>query len=286
VTPSNHRLFRAAWWGANLLLSVSFLALLLASGWEYSVRRYLDGFSDAIVPASLPSEEKKAEALLAWMRAEPMRAVAEVSTVLPTRDPQFTLNYQQLLRACGTATNAFLNLARLSDLRVRRLLLLSRDGRAKHVVAEILIGGRWVVADPSYRTLLRDARGRLLTRNELQDPAIFRQAISQIPGYPPEYDYSRFAHVRLERLPFVGSGLRRLFDSIYPNWDEALDWSLILERRSFAALLAALLLTVSFFLLRQLLAWYADRRLRIPRFHVRRHLLRAGATFFTSPEIK
>src|SRR5437667_5686511 len=186
VTPSNHRLFRAAWWGANLLFSVSFLALLLASGWEYSVRRYLDGFSDAIVPASLPSEEKKAEALLAWMRAEPMRAVAEVSTVLPTRDPQFTLNYQQLLRACGTATNAFLNLARLSDLRVRRLLLLSRDGRAKHVVAEILIGARWVVADPTYPTLLPVAPGRLPPRMDFKNPAIFGRPISKIPAYPPE----------------------------------------------------------------------------------------------------
>src|SRR2546429_3588033 len=33
---------------------------------------------------------------------------------------------------------SFLNLARASDLRVRRLLLLSRDGMTKHVVAEVL----------------------------------------------------------------------------------------------------------------------------------------------------
>lgn len=286
MTSPNHRLFRTAWWSINLLLLLSVVTLLYSCGWEYSVRRYLDGFSDAIVPAWLPSEEKKAEALLTWMRAEPTRAVAEDPTVLPTRDPQFTLNYQQLLRVCGTATNAFFNLARMSDLRVRRLLLLGPDGRAKHVVAEILIGDRWVVADPTYRTLLRDARGRLLTRNELRDAAIFQQAISQIPGYRAEYDYSRFAHVRLARVPLVGYGLRGLLDSIYPSWDEAFDWSLILERRSFAMLLAALLLTVSFLLLRGILAWYADHRQRIPRFHVRQHLVRAGAAFFRSPEIK
>jgi hypothetical protein len=34
------------------------------------------------------------------------------------------------------------------------------------------------------------------------------------------------------------------------------------------------------------LAWYADSRLRIPRFHLREHALRAGVAFFSTPEIK
>jgi uncharacterized protein YggT (Ycf19 family) len=39
-------------------------------------------------------------------------------------------------------------------------------------------------------------------------------------------------------------------------------------------------------LLRVFLAWLADIRLRVPRFHLRANLTRATAAFFTSPEIK
>jgi hypothetical protein len=41
-----------------------------------------------------------------------------------------------------------------------------------------------------------------------------------------------------------------------------------------------------FLLLRAVLAWYADSRLRIPRLHLREHALRAGVAFFSIPEIK
>ena len=36
---------------------------------------------------------------------------------------------------------------------------MAEDRTAKHVVAEVLIDGRWVIADPAYRVLLRDAKG-------------------------------------------------------------------------------------------------------------------------------
>jgi len=39
-------------------------------------------------------------------------------------------------------------------------------------------------------------------------------------------------------------------------------------------------------ILRVMLAWYADSRLRIPRFHLREHMIRAGEAFFSTPEIK
>src|SRR5713226_2566488 len=252
---------------------------------EYSVRRYLDGFSDAIVPNTLPAEQKVA-AILNWMRAEPSRAIAANPEALARRDPEMTLTYHQLLKVCGTATNAFLNLARSSALRVRRLLLLSPDRKAKHVVAEVLIGERWVIVDPTYRVIMKDARGHYLTRSELRNPAVFSEAAGAIPNYPHEYTYDQFAHVRLARLPLEGFHLRRLLDSVYPGWDEAVDWSLLLERESFFYLVLTASATLFFFLLRALLAWYADRRLRIPRFHLRKHAIRAGAAFFSAPEIK
>jgi len=280
-----HRTFRFLWWSSNVLLATAFVAMFSSCVREYSVRRYLDGFSDAIVPNSLPAEQK-VEAILNWMRAEPSRAIATNPEALATRDPEMTLTYRQLLNVCGTATNAFLNLARSSDLRVRRLLLLSPDRRTKHVVAEVLINDRWVIVDPAYRVIMKDARGRYLTRSDLRDPAVFSEAAAAIPNYPREYTYDQIAHVRLARLPLDGLHLRRLLESIYPGWDEAVDWSLLLERESFFYLVLSAAATLFFLLLRVVLAWYADRRLRISRFRLREHAIRAGAAFFSPPEIK
>jgi Transglutaminase-like superfamily len=280
-----HRIFRATWWSVNLLLAAAVISLAYAGGWEYSVRRYLDGFSDAIVPNFLPAEEK-VTAILNWMRVEPSRGVAADPDALAHRDPQMTLNYQQLLNVCGTATNAFLNLARSSDLQVRRLLLLSSDRNTKHVVAEVLFGERWVIVDPTYRVIMHDAKGRYLTRKDLQNPAIFAEATAAIPNYPHEYSYEHFAHVRVARLPLDGLHLRGVLDGIYPGWDESVDWSLILERESFFYLVIAAVATFFFLFMRVMLAWYADSRLRIPRFHLREHAVRAGTAFFSTPEIK
>jgi hypothetical protein len=268
-----------------VLLAAAFVLLAYTGVREYSVRRYLDGFSDAIVPNVVPAEQK-VEAILNWMRIEPSRAIAANTDELSPRDPEMTLNYQQLLNVCGSATNAFLNLARSSNLRVRRLLLLTPEWNTKHVVAEVLIENRWVIVDPTYRVILRDAQGRFLTRKDLQDPAVFEQAVGVISNYPRVYNFDHFAHLRLARLPLDGLHLRSVLEAIYPGWDEALDWSLLLERESFFYLVLAAAATLFFLLLREMLAWYADSRLRIPRFHLRDHVFRAGAAFFSTPEIK
>jgi hypothetical protein len=285
LQTGQHRIFRVIWWSSNVLLATAFVAMLYSCVREYSVRRYLDGFSDAIVPNALPAEQK-VEAILNWMLAEPSRAIAQNPDALRKRDPEMTLTYRQLLNVCGTATNAFLNLARSSDLRVRRLLLLTPGRNTKHVVAEVLIGDRWIIVDPTYRVIMKDARGRNLTRSDLRDPAVFSEAAGAIPNYPLEYNYDQFAHVRLARLPLEGLHLRRLLDSIYPGWDETVDWSLLLERESFFYLVLSAAATLCFLLLRVLFAWYADSRLRIPRFRLREHAIRAGAAFFSPPEIK
>jgi Transglutaminase-like superfamily len=285
LPTKRYLIFRVVWRGVNLLLVAVVVSSLYAGVREYSVRRYLDGFSDAIVPNSLP-EAEKLEAILNWMRAEPSRATSRNPDSLAKRDPEMTLTYGQLLNVCGTATNAFLNLVRSSDLRARRLLLLTADNNTKHVVAEVLIGGRWIIVDPTYRVILRDRAGHYLTRKDLQNPAIFEQAASAIPNYPLEYSYDRFAHVRLARLPYVGFGLRKLLSAIAPGWEEAIDWSLLLERESFFYLVLSVAAMLVFLLLRAVLAWYADSRLRIPRFHLREHALRAGVAFFSTPEIK
>jgi Transglutaminase-like superfamily len=281
----NHRVFRSFWWATNAVLVLSLLGTLLTGIWEHSVRQYLTGFSDAIIPEA-SSPRQKAEAILAWMSYGPPRREAPDTSALSPHDPSDTLNYRQLLAVCGSATNAFLNLSRSSGLEARRLLLLSPDRTAKHVVTEVHLDGRWVIVDATYRVMMKDAQGRLLTRADLQDPRLFQEAASRIPGYVPVYSYERVAHVRLGALPVLGPVLRRVLDVVSPGWDESMDWSLLLERRSFAWFFVSVWALLFFLLLRIALAWLADHRLRIPRLRLRNSLTRATATFFSTPGIK
>jgi hypothetical protein len=280
-----HSIFRVIWWTCNLLLALAIFASAWSSVWEYSVRQYLKGFSDAVVPEA-SSPQQKVEAILSWMRFGPPRQESPTLEELSPHDPQDTLNYRQLLEVCGSATNAFLNLSRSTGLQTRRLLLLSPEKTSKHVVAEVYLDHRWVVVDATYRVIMKDAQGRLLTRSELQNPQIFQEATSAIPHYLPEYSYESYAHVRIAALPFHGFHIRELLDRILPGWDEYFDWSLLLERRSFLYLFLSVNVTVFLLILRSFLAWLADHHLRIPRFHLRENLGRATAAFFTSPEIK
>ena len=285
MTNVEQKLFRILWRSANVALLLSVLLLVYAAGWEYSVRRYLTGFSDAIVPAGA-TPEKKVQAILDWMHSGPPRSEELVTSGLAMRDPETTLNYEKLLSVCGTATNAFLNLARSSNLQVRRLLLLAPDRTAKHVVAEVLLGGRWIVVDPTYRRIMRDASGQMLTRSDLKNPQAFAAATASVPGYPTQYTYEKVAHVRIARFPMESLHLRGLLDWAIPSWDEKLDWSLLLERESFFALTLGVFVTFFLLLLRQLLAWYADSRLLVSRYRLRAHLARAGSAFVSTPEIK
>jgi hypothetical protein len=280
-----HYGFRFIWWLSNLLLAVALVSTVWSGVWELSVRRYLRGFADAVVPeASSPRE--KVEGILEWMQNGPPRQETSAIVKVSPRDPEDTLNYRQLLEVCGSATNAFLNLSRSTGVEARRLLLLGPNRGTKHVVAEVNIDGRWIIVDATYRTIMKDAKGNLLTRQDLQNPDLFREATSVLPHYSPEYTYDHYAHVRVSALPFQGARVRALLDRFFPGWDEYLDWSLLLERRSFAYFFLSLNALIFFMLVRLVLGWIADRRLRIPRFRLRANLGRATAAFFTSPEIK
>src|SRR5688572_13949097 len=160
---------------------------------------------------------------------------------LALRDPINSLNYTELLRVCGTATNAFVNLATSSGLRSRRLLLLSPHREAKHVVAEVWLHGRWAVVDPAYHALFRDANGEFLTKEQLQNPSALRKATQEILHYPPSYSYELTSYVRVARIPVIGSKLHAALDQMLPRWQGNFDW-LLLERQSFACFVLSLFL--------------------------------------------
>lgn len=272
---NRHPIVRAFWWLINAVMIISLVAVVYGVGWEYSTRSYLKGFSDAIIPAS-DDTDQKIEAILQWMAHGPERRSTADAGALPARDPEATLNVQQLLNVCGTATNAFVNLAQSSGLRARRLLLLDERGLSKHVVVEVLDHGRWLIVDPSYRVILRLPDGSFPTRADLKDPAVFRAATQNIPNYPSIYSYESTVHVRLARIPWIGKRLRGIFNFFWPQWEEAINWTLLVERESFAMLIVSLNLLCMAVVARFLLAWYCRARLGIDRDRLRDQVLRAG----------
>lgn len=271
----SYSIARVCWRLANILLVVSLGLVVYSAGWEFSTRSYLKGFSDAIIPAS-DSPEQKAEAILAWMQRGPARRGTPDTDALAARNPGNTLNYQKLLDVCGTATNAFVNLAQSSGLPARRLLLLDQNGSSKHVVAEVLIDNRWIVVDPAYRAMLRLPTGRLAGRAELQNSEIFRAATRGIPDYPSSYTYESTVHIRLSRIPLAGRYLRRVLTFLWPSWEESINWTLLLERQSFAAMTFSILLLCFALAMRFCLGWYCSRKAGMARVRLRDQLFRAG----------
>jgi len=280
-TQLSHRLFRILWYTVSSLLVLSVCAAIYSIGWEYSTRRYLKGFSDAIVPATAPGDEK-VEAVLNWMAHGPTRLPYGPSPAFPDRDPTDTLNYDALLQVCGTATNAFINLMDTGHMGVRRLLLLDSRMMTKHVVAEVFVDGRWIVVDPAYRLVLRDARGNTLTREQLTDPATFTEATRNIHAYDPAYTFDRTVHVRIGRIHVLGIPFRRILDRFFPGWDESTSMTLLVERESYGASVASILLVIFFTLIWISLRWFGEHRLGIPRVHLRTQLRRAGSAFLNS----
>ena len=271
----DHPFIRSCWFAANLLLAFSVLALAYSAAWEFSTRSYLKGFSEAIITAS-DRPEQKVESILQWMAHGPARRTEGDASGLALRDPEDTLNERRLLEVCGTATNAFVNLAESSGLHARRLLLLDSNGQSKHVVVEVLIDNRWIVVDPSYHFIPRLPDGQFVTRTQLMDPAVLRAAMQSVPNYPPIYSYESTVHVRLTRIPWIGKRLRGIFNFIWPQWEERMNWTLLVERESFAMLVASLLLLAFALASRLFLGWYCRARLGMSRARLRDQILRAG----------
>jgi hypothetical protein len=277
ASSARHPVYLMLWYAATGLLLFSFCLAVYATGWEYSTRTYLKGFSDAIVPANAPPEEKL-QAILDWIAHGPAR-LRGPKVVSEDRDPTDTLNYDALLRVCGTATNAFINLADSSGLSARRLLLMDANRMTKHVVAEVFINNRWAVVDPTFRVVLRGADGSALTREQLANPTVLAEATKDLRLYDPRYTYDRTAHVRLGRVAFIGWRMRPILNRILPGWEDTSIVSLILERESLAMALGAVLLVIVALLLRIGLRLYGERYLHYRTVRFRDQLRRAAHAF-------
>jgi hypothetical protein len=216
---------------SNCFLIAGLVLLAYGLAWNYSTERYLKGFADAIVPLN-GSPVEKVDALLKWFHHEPERSVSFVQGTMNLRDPIYIVQNARLLKYCGSATNAFINLADVAGLKTRRLLLLNETGGAKHVLAEVQSGDRWVVVDASLGFMFTDRSGRALTKEELRDPKTFKDATRRMPGYSSTYTFESTSHVHLRRLPVLGPILRRNLDDFFPGWEESINWGYFPEHPS------------------------------------------------------
>jgi hypothetical protein len=248
----------------NVVLISSLLLSMFGLAWEYSTRWYLSGFSNAVLPFSSTPEQKVA-AILAWMEQGPSRQTEYYSDDSETRDPVDTLNYKELITVCGTGTNAFVNLAAAGGIEARRLLLLDAQGlNVNHVVAEVYLGGRWVVVDPSFHTIMKDSAGDLLTKEDLAQPAVFQDATHNIPGYDPAYNYQHTAFLHLSRLPLVGLAVQHKLNSVLSELQENINWTVLVERQSNATLMAGIALLGLAIGLRRMICWYGRKYSILP----------------------
>jgi len=251
MSRANREMESSANLGASMIIGrFASRAIILAAvclaiyglGWNYSTKRYLKGFADAIIPLS-GSAQEKTEALVEWFHHEPKRADSSLPVsagVFDGRDPVYIVQNARLLGVCGTSSNAFMNLAAAAGLRVRRLLLLDQHGGTIHVVAEVQWGERWVVVNPQQGLVFKDKQGRGLTKQELRDPTVFADAISRMPGYDPKYNFQHTIHLHLERIPVLGHALRVAFNHLIPGWDEAVNWAYFPENPSLWLIFASI----------------------------------------------
>lgn len=274
-----HPIFRALSHAANLLTFTAVLLVFYAAVWEFSTAEYLKGFSDAVLPQS-GTTQQKAQAILAWMQHGPARESDVENTAAVPRDPEESLDRGGLLQVCGSATNAFVNLARAGGIPARRLLLLGADGQTRHVVAEVLIDGRWVVVDPVFHKIMTDDSGRLLTREDLKNPGVLVIATRGLAGYSPAYSYERTEHVRIEAIPLAGAFLRKALDRLYPDWEASPNWTLVTERQSFLVFLTGAVLLVLCLLLLSAIKAYGVSRIGAEVLTPQRYLKLGAAALF------
>jgi hypothetical protein len=284
LSPSRNRIFPWLWTAANVLLLLALCLVSYSVAWEENTRVYLKGFSDAMVPVNAAPIDK-IESILAWMANGPHQQSTAALEMNP-RDPEETLNYRDLLRVCGTATNAFINIARSSDLQARRLLLTDHWGHVVHVVAEVQVDGQWIVVDPLFQSIMRDSNGHTLTRRELSDPATLAIATRNFPGYDlTKYRYDRTERVRLAKIPLIGNLLRPVA-SHWPNWSDSTFWTMLVERESFGIMILSFVIFVFLLFFRVALRWYAEKHLGLRVSRIRTRLTHMGAAWSKGGEIQ
>ena len=104
---------------------------------------------------------------------------------------------------CDQSAHVFATLAHYAGYDVHLLFLRRADGASPHTVARVAVGGRWVVVDPFTGVVWRDATGRLLTVEDLQQqPELLDQLGYEQSGFTVA-DFTR--GTIFQTFPYQGS---------------------------------------------------------------------------------
>jgi hypothetical protein len=220
-------------------LIVSLYCLLISTVWNVGNTHYLRGLAEGI-NTNATDPVKKVENILDWLEYRSGLVGETEGTIGNQRDVIGILSGKQFLRVCGTASFAFVNIAKESGLEARRLILMGPGAEAKHVVSEVLIDDKWVVVDPAFTTLMRDSNGKLLTRENLKNPAVLKSATKEMANYQDRFTYENATHLRFESVPLLGKAARWTLNLINSNWEDHVERfiSLFNQNSSIAALVS------------------------------------------------
>ena len=154
------------------------------------------------------------------------------------------------------------------------MLLLDQNQMTKHVVAEVLVQGHWIIVDPAYRVVFRDASGNTVTREDLLNPAKFAAVISKIPKFPAELHLRQHRPRAHRQVAYSGDSFAGHPQSHRAGLGRFDDDDAAGRTRIFCGhWSAALLLVVFLLVLRYSLRWFGEARLghsrrpvALPRF--------------------
>jgi transglutaminase-like putative cysteine protease len=214
----------------GLWFALSLVMAFLAQHQWFAQRAYLQGFAEAIAPLD-GSPSEKVDALLRYFRHHPPRLKTDPND--GDKNPVTALRSSELFKICGSASAAFVFLARSLGIPARVLLLLNERGVTKHVTAEVWLDGRWVVVEPTFGLAMKDGNGRWLSKEDLRDLATLRQATRHV-AYPPDYTYDRTGYINWRKVPLVG---QRLGDWLRKRgWEERIGRPSVLDNSVLARL--------------------------------------------------
>jgi len=212
--------------------------------------QYADGICTGLGLASLPPEARVLR-LFHWVSRYDDRATESTRSVGPRGilTPRGIIEHPVYYREdCGAKVWLLGFLAQRVGLEARDLRLCDAQHRARHVVCEIRLDGRWAVFDPTVDLDFRRRDGSSATAEDLRDPALLAENAARAPAYRlSRWQFDHPERLHFEKIPFVGGSLRQFAARVTGRPAEELSFPPVLERAHLVAaggfvLLASLIL--------------------------------------------
>lgn len=123
------------------------------------------------------------------------------------------LELTQTDQGCGTHAAIFVEASRVMGLPAR-LVQLRKDGRTVHIFSEVLLDGKWVVADATFQQMFRNPQGKFVgARDIVGNWSAYKDQAA--PGYPTdEFDYEEVRYTNWDKVPVVLPAVKGILNLI------------------------------------------------------------------------